>query len=140
MKRLKFSNLAFTVGITLLILLFTGVLTTINGQTSNPEAIKENTLELYEDQTSQIVLTYNAKGFKKALKVLVDKGIKSREISRIDISVPNEHMYFTVTPYLDEKITYAVRINGQEGILYSSTRIADVRKNIYDALKLHFHL
>lgn len=137
---MKHSNLTFAVSITLLILLFTGMLATINGQTSNSKATKENTLELYEDQTSQIVLSYNAKSFKKALKVLVDKGIKSREISRIDISLPSEHMYFTVTPYLDEKVTYAVTLNGHQEILFSSTRIADVRKNIYDALKLHFHL
>lgn len=138
MKQLKLnSNLLFAITITLVVLLLTGTLTTVNGQTSKS---KENILEVNKDQTSQLVLSYDAKGFKKALKVLVDKGIKSRKVSRIDISVPDGHIYFTVTPYLDGKITYALTLNGSKQIIFSSTKIADVRKHVNELLKLHFNI
>lgn len=118
MKRSTFPNLFIAGILTIVLILLTGMLATINGQTQARIQISDN----------EIVVTVqfapDVKEYKKAVKLVVNKGIISRKISEVTIMGNT----YRVVPVLDGSITYNLYINGQYD--YKSTKIADIRKRV----------
>ena len=122
----KIPNIVLAGMLTVILLMTLGMLTSIKGQQA---AI----IEISEDKII-VAVQYapTVKEYKKAVKLVVSKGIISRKISEISI-VRNT---YKVVPTLDGKITYNLYVNG--AYEWSSTKIADIRKKIVE-LDLFYH-
>jgi len=113
---------------------------TAQGQDQGLKQPGENVLQQYSDGSIVVEVSYEKKSFDKALRTLIYKGIKPRKISRVDISVPQGHMYFIVKPILDGNVTYYVydpegdNYSGKP--IYHSTKVEEVRKYLFKYSKL----
>ena len=122
MKNLHREGLAPQVVISLILVIFLSIIT-----------FKANAQETAEisitPQGTRVVVTYDNADISKAVKLVVDKAIKSRKISSLKVF----DRTYKVMPYIDGKITYVLYIDNRE--VFKSTRISDIRKKIIEYIK-----
>lgn len=129
---MKRTNLALGFILATLLVLLIGTLSKISAQTSNVYGnYTESNVQYDEDGRSIVLLTYSAKEHEKALKTLINKGIASRQHSKVNIQTPAAKMFFTVTPILHEgSVEYFVHYGSDKDPVYNSTKISDVRNEV----------